>query len=88
MGTHGLLRVIILGILFFGVSHAGTWTAIAADALSPRQETPDSASADPFADLIKEQPVQVIKTGPSCEFVKVQLPPGVTLDDIPGFAAP
>lgn len=78
---------------------AGLWSihdAVAAEFAAtgntpPRREGPNTAdtdSEDPFADLLKEQPVQVIKTGPTCEFVRIQLPPGVTLDDIPGFAAP
>lgn len=56
----------------------------------PRQEpaaaTADpAAAADPFAALLEEHPLEVIKTGPTCSVVKMKLPPGVTPEDIPNF---
>lgn len=83
----GVLCVAVLAAFSFGLMQN---VLSAADKVVPQNDTPVSGGgvSDPFAELLREQPVQVIKTGPSCEFVKVQLPPGVTLDDIPGLGAP
>lgn len=43
-------------------------------------------AADPFAELIRNNPSEIIKTGPTCKIVKIQLPPGFSPDDIPGLA--
>lgn len=43
---------------------------------------------DPFAGLMDEQPIEVIKTGPTCQFIRIQLPPGVTFEDIQGLPTP
>ena len=43
------------------------------------------AASDPFAELLKNNSADVVKTGPSCQFIKIQLPPGVRPEDIPGF---
>ena len=37
---------------------------------------------DPFAELLQNYPSQIIKTGPSCSIVKIQLPPGMSPEDI------
>lgn len=41
-----------------------------------------AASADPFAELLENYPSEIIKTGPSCSIVKIQLPPDVSPDEI------
>lgn len=46
---------------------------------------PPAVSGDPFAELLQTYPSEIIKTGPSCSVVKIQLPPGVNPDDIPFY---
>lgn len=43
---------------------------------------PTVTDADPFAELLKNYPSEIVKTGPSCSIVKIQLPPGVRPEDI------
>lgn len=43
---------------------------------------------DPFAEVLNNGSIEVVKTGPSCNFIKIQLPPGVTPEEIPGLATP
>lgn len=47
--------------------------------LSP---APVIVDEDPFAELLQNYPSQIIKTGPSCSIVKIQLPAGVRPEDI------
>lgn len=57
-------------------------------AAQPAATSPDPTARnddDPFAELLKNNPSEVVKTGPSCRFIKIQLPPGVSPEDIPGF---
>lgn len=48
---------------------------------------PESAveSGDPFGEFLQTQSPEVVKTGPSCSFVRIKLPPGVSPDEIPGL---
>lgn len=39
---------------------------------------------DPFAEILKNSQAEIRQTGPSCQFIKIQLPPGVSPDEIPG----
>lgn len=39
--------------------------------------SPAATAEDPFADLLRDYPSEIVKTGPSCSIVKIQLPPGV-----------
>lgn len=46
---------------------------------------PDTQGGDPFGDFLKSSSTEVVRTGPSCSFVRIQLPPGVSADEIPGM---
>jgi hypothetical protein len=80
----------IAAILFVGWhGFSGALTLAAGESVasssSPAPGAPEEDSGDPFAALLKNNPAEVVKTGPSCRFIKVQLPPGVQPEDIPGF---
>lgn len=45
----------------------------------------EPADDDPFAELLKNQPVEIVRSGPTCCVIKMPLPEGVKLEDIPGF---
>lgn len=62
--------------------HAGE-TAVQAPP-SPVAQEP----MDPFAGLLENGAVEIRKTGPSCQFIKIPLPPGVQIEEIPGLDAP
>ncbi|MCD8350054.1 MAG: hypothetical protein LUC93_05510 [Planctomycetaceae bacterium] len=61
------------------------WSAGAGEEVlyQPPLPAPAVINADPFAELLQTYPSEIIKTGPSCSVVKIQLPPGVNPDDIP-----
>lgn len=42
---------------------------------------------DPFAEILKNSQAEIRQTGPSCQFIKIQLPPGVSPEEIPGLEA-
>lgn len=52
---------------------------------SPVQAPAPSEADDPFAEVLRDNAMEVVKTGPSCQFIKIQLPPGVSPEDIPGL---
>lgn len=72
-------------LLAFMAALAAGWGIAAGGELG--QARPAETAADPFAELLQSYPSEVVKTGPTCAIVRIELPPGVSAEEIPGLPA-
>lgn len=62
------------------------WGVVAAAGEAAQASAEAEGVADPFAELLKLYPSEVVKTGPTCSIIRVELPPGVSADEIAGLS--
>lgn len=79
--------VFMVAVLIFAERSVNAGETIAPGTV-PFVVSAQDSSDDPFAEILKNNSMEVIQTGPSCHFIKVELPPGVGVEDIPGLSLP